>query len=190
MDKVDRVHLFHQRARELSLTPGLARILSLTAQELPNHGGLGEAINQCGSRRCCSVAKSCPTLCNPMNCSTPAWVCSNSCPLSCWCHATISSSVTPFSSCPQSFPASGSFPMSWLFASGGQRIGALASAPVLPMNVQDWSLLGLTGLISLQSKGLSGVFSNTTVWKHETLMSFTLIHDSGRLVFSPRPHPF
>ena len=116
--------------------------------------------------------------------------CSNSCPLSCWCHATISSSVTPFSSCPQSFPASGSFPMSWLFASGGQRIGALASAPVLPMNVQDWSLLGLTSLISLQSKGLSGVFSNTTVWKHETLMSFTLIHDSGRLVFSPRPHPF
>ena len=72
MDKVDRVHLFHQRARELSVTPGLARILSLTAQELPNHGGLGEAINQCGSRRCCSVAKSCPTLCNPMNCSTPA----------------------------------------------------------------------------------------------------------------------
>ena len=83
--------------------------------------------------------------------------CSDSCPLSQWCHPTISSSVTPF--CPQSFPASESFPVSWLFASGGQSIGALASAPVLPMNIQDWSPLWRTGLISLQSKGLSRVFS-------------------------------
>ena len=92
--------------------------------------------------------------------------CSNSCPLSQWCHPTISSSVAPFSSCPQSFPASGSFLMSWLFTSGGQRIGASASAPVLPVNIQDWFPLGLTGLISLQFKGLSRVFSSTTIGKH------------------------
>ena len=90
---------------------------------------------------------------------------SNSCPLSQWCHPTISSSVIPFS-CPQSFPASGSFPMSQLFAWGGQSIGASASASVLPLNTQDWSL-GWTGGISLQSKGLSRVFSNTTVQKHQ-----------------------
>ena len=83
----------------------------------------------------------------------------NSCPLSLWCHLTISSSVTPFSSCPQSFPASGSFPMSRLFASGGQSIGASASASVLPINIQGWFPLGLSGLIFLQFKGLSRVFS-------------------------------
>ena len=91
----------------------------------------------------------------------------NSCLLSQWCHPTISSSVVPFSSCPQSFPASGSFPRSQLFASGGQTIGPSASASVLPMNIQNWFLLGLTGLISLQSKGLSRVSSNTTVQKHQ-----------------------
>ena len=91
---------------------------------------------------------------------------SNSCPLSWWCHQTVSSSVVPFSSCLQSFPASGSFQMSQLFASGGQSIGVWASASVLPMNTQDWSLLGWTGWISLQSKGNSRVFSNTTVQKH------------------------
>ena len=91
--------------------------------------------------------------------------CSNSCPLCWWCHPTISSSVIPFSSCLQSFPASGSFPMSQFFASGGQRIGVSASASVLPMNIQDWFPLGLNDLISLQSKGLSRVFSNTTVQK-------------------------
>ena len=91
---------------------------------------------------------------------------SNSCPLSRWCHPTISSSVIPFSSCLQSFPGSGSFQMSQLFTSGGQSIGVSASASVLPMNIQDWFPLGLTGLISLQSKGHSRVFSNTTVWKH------------------------
>ena len=90
----------------------------------------------------------------------------NSCPLSQWCHPTISSSVVPFSSCLQSFPASGSFQMSQLFASGGQNIGVSASTSVLPMNTQDWSPLGWTGWISLQSKGLSRVFSNTTVQKH------------------------
>ena len=93
----------------------------------------------------------------------------NSCPLSRWCHPTISSSVVPFSSCPQSFPASGSFPVNQLFASGGQRIGVSASSPVLPVNTQDWYPLGWTGWISLQSKGLSRVFSNTTVQKHQIL---------------------
>ena len=87
----------------------------------------------------------------------------NSCPLSWWCHPSISSSVIPFSSCPQSFPASGSFQMSQLFASGDQNIGVSASISVLPMNTQDWSPLGWTGWISLQPKGLSRVFSNTTV---------------------------
>ena len=91
----------------------------------------------------------------------------NSCPLSRWCHPIISSSVVPFSSCPQSFPASGSFQKSQLFTSGGQSIGVSASASVLPMNTQDWSALGWAGWISLQSKGLSGVFSNTTVQKHQ-----------------------
>ena len=88
---------------------------------------------------------------------------SNSCPLSWWCHPAISSSVVPFSSCPQSFPASGSFPMSQLFGWGGQSIGVSASASVLPMNTQDWSPLGWTGWIFLQFRGLSRVFSNNTV---------------------------
>ena len=92
---------------------------------------------------------------------------SNSCPSSQCCHPAISSSVIPFSSCPQSFPASGSFPMSQLFVWGGQSIGVSASTSVLPMNTQDWSLLGWTGWISLLSKGLSRLFSNTTVQKHQ-----------------------
>jgi len=92
---------------------------------------------------------------------------SNSCPLSRWWHPTISSSVIPFSSCLQSFPLSESYPMSWHFGSGGQSIGASASVSVLPMNIQDWLHLELTGWISLQSKGLSRVFSNTTVQKHQ-----------------------
>ena len=123
-----------------------------------------------------SVAQSCPTLWGHMGCSTAGLpgscpsttpgVYSNSCPLSQWCHPTISSSVVPFSSCPQSFPASGSFLMSQFFTSVGQSIGALASASVLPMNIQDWSPLGWTGWISLQSKEISRVFSNITVQKH------------------------
>ena len=122
-----------------------------------------------------SVAQSCLTLCDPMDCSTPGFpcpsptsgACSNSCPLCWWCHPTILSSDVPFSSCLQSFPASGSFQMSQLFISGGQCTVASASASVLPMNIQDWFPLGLTGLISLQSKGLSRVFSKTTVQKHQ-----------------------
>ena len=97
--------------------------------------------------------------------SPSSGVCPNSHPLSQWCHPTISSSVVPFS-CLQSFPASGSFAMSRLFPSSGWNIGASASTSVLPMNIWDWFPLGLTGLIFLQSKGLSSVFSNTTVQKH------------------------
>ena len=93
--------------------------------------------------------------------------CSNSCPLSLWCHPNISSSVTPFSFCPQSFPASGSFPMSQLLASGGWSIGVSASASVFPVNIQDWFPLGLIGWISVQSKGLSRVISNTIVQKRK-----------------------
>ena len=93
--------------------------------------------------------------------------CSNSCPLSQCCHPAISSSVIPFSSCLQSFPASGSFPMNKLFASSGHSTGVSASASVHPVNIQDWLPLGWTGWISLQSKGLSRVFSNTTIQKHQ-----------------------
>ena len=92
---------------------------------------------------------------------------SNLCPSSRWCHPAISSPIIPFSSCPQCLPASGSFPMSQLFAWGGQSIGVSASASDLPMNTQDWSPLGWTGWISLQSKELSRVFSNTIVQKHQ-----------------------
>ena len=100
-------------------------------------------------------------------CPSPTPVYPNSCPLSRWCHLTVSSSVFPFSSCPQSFPTSGSFPVSQLFASGGQNIGVSASTSVLPVNTRDWFPLGGTGWISLQSKGLSRVFCNTTVQKRQ-----------------------
>ena len=122
------------------------------------------------------VAQSCLTLCDPMDCRTSGfpvlhyslefaqthvhWV-------GWWCHPTISSSVASFSSCPQSFPASGSFPISWLFTSSGQNIGASASASDLPVNIQGWLPLGLISLISLLSKELSTVFSSTTVQKHQ-----------------------
>ena len=104
----------------------------------------------------------------------------NSCPLSRWCHPTISSSVIPFSSCPQSFPASGSFPMSQLFAWCGQSIGVSASTSVLPMNTQDWSPLGWTGWISLQSKRLWRVFSNTTVQKQQ-FFSFLFLWSNSHI---------
>ena len=94
--------------------------------------------------------------------SSSRGVCLSSSPLNLWCYLTVSASVNPFSSCPQSFPASGSFPMSWFFVSCGQSIGASAPASVLPMNIQGWFPLGLTGLISLLSKGLSRVFSSNT----------------------------
>ena len=125
---------------------------------------------------CCSVQFSCPVMSESLwphglqharlPCpSLSSGACSNSCPSSWWCHPTISSSVILFSSCLQSFPASGSFPMSQFFPTAGQRIGA--SVSVLPMNIQDWFPLRWTGLISLRSKGLSRVFYNTTIQKHQ-----------------------
>ena len=108
-----------------------------------------------------------PQLTRPPCISPTPGVYPNPCPLSRWCHPTISSSVVPFSSCPQSFSASGSFPMSQLFASGSQSIGVSVSTSVLPMKTQGWSPLGWTGWSSLQSKGLTRVFSNTTVQTHQ-----------------------
>jgi len=120
---------------------------------------------------CCSVVMKYLTLCDPMDCSMPGPsvplspdVCSDSCPLSWWCYLTISSFTSPFSFCFRSFPASGSFPMSrhqW------PKGWASASVSVLPMDIQGWFPLGLTGLMSLQSKGLSGVFSSTTIKKYQ-----------------------
>ena len=129
-----------------------------------------------------SVSQSCTTLCDPMNRSMPGppgpsstpGVYPNSSPLSRWCHPTISSSVIPFSSHPQSSPTAGSFQISQLVTSGGQSIGVSASTSVLPMNSQDWSPLGWTGWISLLYNGLSRVFSNTTIQEHQFL--YTHIH--------------
>ena len=122
----------------------------------------------------CLVAQSCSTCLTPWTAAcqtslsyTISWSLRKLMLLNRWCHPTISSSVTTFPTCPQSFPASGSFPMSWLFPSGGQTIGASASASVLPVNFQGSFPLGWTGLITLQSKGLSRVFSSTAVQKHQ-----------------------
>ena len=142
-----------------------------------------------------SVTQLYSTFCNPMDCSTPGcpvhhqlpeleqlpWVWVNSCPLNWWCHSTISSSVVPFSSCLQSFPASGSFPMSQFFASGGQSNGASALSSGLPMNTQHQFPLGLTGLISSKSKGLLRVFSNTTVQKHQFLCAQFSLYSNSHL---------
>ena len=132
-----------------------------------------------------SVAQSCPTLCNPMNCSMPGLPVHHQFPEFTqthvhWVSDAISSSVIPFSSCPQSLPASESFPMSQLFSWGGQSTGVSALASFLPKNTQDWSPSEWTGWISLQSMGLSRVFSNTTVQKHQffgtQLSSHSLLH--------------
>ena len=131
-----------------------------------------------------SVAQSYPAVCDPMDCSTPGLsvhhqlpgVYSNSCPLSRWCHSTISSFVVSFASCLQSFPASASFLMSQFFASGGQSIGVSALASVLPMNIQDWFPLGWTGWISLQSKGLSRS-SPTPQFKSISSLVLSLLYD-------------
>ena len=138
-----------------------------------------------------SVAQSCPTLCNPMNRSTPGLPVHHQLPeftqthlSSRWCHPAISSSVVSFPSHPQSLPASETFPMSQLFSWGGQSTAVSASVSVLPMNTQDWSPLGWTGWISLQPKGLSRVFSNTTIQSINSLVlsflhspTLTSIHD-------------
>ena len=137
----------------------------ITFTVLRNHHCLGQFS---------SLSRSCLTLCNPMNCSKPGLLMHHQLLESTQTHAhqvgdaiQPSHPLIPFSSCPQSFPASGSFQMSQLLAWGGQSIGVLASASVLPMNTQDWSPLGWTGWVSLQFKGLSRVFSNTTVRKHQ-----------------------
>ena len=119
-------------------------------------------------------------LCSPLS----PWASANSCSLSQWCFATISSSATSFSSCLQSFSASGSFPMRWLFPSGGQRIGGSASATILPKNIKGWFPLGLTSLISLQSQRLSRVFSNTTVWNHQFFSTQPSLWSSSQSVHS------
>ena len=113
----------------------------------------------------------------------------NSCALSLWCHPAISSSVIPFSSCPQTLPASGSFPMSQLFASGGQSTGVSASASVLPMNTQDSSPLGWTGWISLQSKGFARVLSRTTVQKHQFFGAQPSSHSNSHIHTWPLEKP-
>ena len=115
--------------------------------------------------------------------------CPNSCPLSGWCHPTISSSVILFYSCLQSFPASGSFLMCWLFASGGQSTGVSASTSVLPMNIQDWSPLGWTGLISFLSKELSRVFFNTTVQRHQFFSSQPSSQSNSHIYTWPQEKP-
>ena len=120
-----------------------------------------------------------------LSCGSPSpRACSNSGPLSRWCHPTISSSVIPFSSCPQSFLALGSLPVSWLFAAGGQSIGVSVLASILPMHIQGWFPLGLTGLISFLTKGLSRAFFSTVLRKHHSLvlslldgLTFTSVHD-------------
>ena len=148
----------------------LSKILNFNWTE---NGHCLNLTRHCSVRWWCSFAKSCPTLCDPRDRNMPgssvlhysSKVCWNSCPLSQWSHPTISFSVASFSSCPQSFPASGSFPVSWPLASGDQGIGA--SVSVFPINIQSWLSLGLTDLISLLSKGLSRVFSSTPVGKHQ-----------------------
>ena len=142
-----------------------------------------------------SIAQSCPTLqphepqyARPPCPSQTPGVYPNSCPLTWWCHPTISSSVVPFS-CPQSFPASGPFQMSQLFALGGQRTGVSASVSVLPMNTQDWSPLGWTAYISLQSKGLSRVFSNTTVQKHQFFSAQLSSQSNSHIYTWPQEKP-
>ena len=142
-----------------------------------------------------SVAQTCLTLCNPMDRSRPGFSVHHQLPESTqthihwWCHPAISSSVAPFSSCPQSLPASGSFPMSQHFTWGGQCTGVSASASVLPMNTQDWSSSGWTGWISLQSKGLSRVFSNTTVQKHQFFDSQLSSQSNSHIHTSPLEKP-
>ena len=139
---------------------------------------------------CCWVVQLCPTLCDPMDCSTrrppcpspSPGACSYSCPLSRWCHPTISFSVVPFSFCPQSFPASGTFPMSHLFASDDINTGASASASVLQVNIQGWSPLKLTGLISFLFNGLSCVFSGTTIQRHQFFGILPLLRSSCQTV--------
>ena len=145
----------HLMIKKLNIFNGLEKIYQFSSV----HFILSVMFDSLQSHGLQNAMPSCPS-------PTPG-VYSNSCPLSRWCHPTISSSAIPFSSPLQSFPALGSFPMSQLFSSGGQSIGISASTSVLPMNIQDWFPLGWTGWISLHAKGLSRVFSNTTLQKRQ-----------------------
>ena len=143
-----------------------------------------------------SVTQSCPTTCNPMNYSKPGFPVHQQLSESTQTHVhrvddaiQSSHSVVPFSSCPQSFPASGSFKMSQFFISGGKSIGASASTIVLPMNTQDWSPLGWTGWIFLQSKGLSRVFSNTTVQRHQFFCAQLYVQSNSHIHTWPLEKP-
>ena len=143
-----------------------------------------------------SVTQSCPALCDPMNHSTPGLpvhpapgVYPNSCPSSWWCYPAISSSVVPFSSHPQSLPASESFPMSPLFAWGGQSTGVLALASFLPKKSQGWSPSEWTGWISLQSKGLSRVLTNITVQKHQFFDALPSSQSNSHIHTQPQEEP-
>ena len=148
----------------------------------PQYSYLGSPMDRGASVS--SVQFSYVWLCSPLDCSTPGLsitnsrTCSNSCSSSQWCHPSILSPVIPFSSCLQSFPASGSFPRSQFFAWGGLSIGVSASASVLPMNIQDWFPLGWTSLLSLQSKWFSRVYSSTTVQKHQFFSTQALLFNS------------
>ena len=147
-----------------------------------------------------SVDQSCPTLCNPMDCYMPRPSCpsptrgvySTPCPLSWWCHPAIWSSIVPFSSHLKFFRASGSFQISQFFASSDQSIGVSASISILPMNIQDQFPLGWTGWISLQSKGLSRVFSNTTVEKHQFFGAHLSLQSNSHIHTWPleKPQPW
>ena len=152
----------------------ISYLTSFCSDLLFSHSVVSDSLHLHGLQHACSLL--CPSL--------SLRACLNSCPLSQWCHPTISSSVIPFSSCLQSYPVSGSFPLSRLFASDDQSIGASASTSGLPVNIQDWVPWGLASLISLQSERLSRVFSSTTVQKHQffcALPSYgptlTSIHD-------------
>ena len=155
---------------------------------IPRNGTEGSYANYIFNFCCCLIAKLCPALCDPMRRSTPGCpplspeVCSNSCPLSQRCYLTVSSSAVPFSSCPQSFAALGSFPVSWLFTSGGQSIELRFQHLSFHWIVRVNFPLGLSGLISVLSKGHSRVFSSTTVQKHQFFglfcgLALTSIHD-------------
>ena len=173
----------------------LVALFSLTVvTSLYPHNTLCSSLPYCPY--CCSVAQSCPTIWTPWTAAHQApcpslfpGVCSNSCPLSPWCHPTIPSSVVSSSSCLQSLPASGSFLVSQLFEPGGQGIGTSSSTSVLPMNIQCWFPLGLTGLISLLSKGLSRVFSSTTFFFFCSGFCHTLKWNSHGFTCVPHPYP-
>ena len=174
------IHIIHSYPPRILSIP----FVRLFSHLLFSHSGVSSSLWPHGLQH---VRLPCPS-------PTPR-VYSNSCPLTRWCHPTISSSVIPFSPCLQSFPASGSFLMSWLFRSGGQSTGVSASASVLPMNIQDWFPLIWTGLISMHSKGLLRVFFNITVQKYQfsgsqAFFMVLLSHlnmTSGKTVALPRP---